>query len=197
MSGRFFLDTNIFACAFDARAPARAKRASQLIRRAADTGKGIVSYQVVQEFFNVRFVVSRNPWVQRRPFTVFGLLATQSSSVLYVGALRIAREYRLAWYDCLIVAAALQGECTILHGEDLQHSQQIEDLPDRKPVCMTDHGWEADDDQRLTTNDQRLTTSDNRHQPPLHKPDLHIRPLLQMNAVDESDLARAQGKNHG
>jgi predicted nucleic acid-binding protein len=201
MSGRFFLDTNIFACAFDARAPARAKRASQLIRRPADTGKGIVSYQVVQEFFNVAFRRFAQPMstaeAEQYLITVFGLLATQSSSVLYVGALRIAREYRLAWYDCLIVAAALQGECTILHGEDLQHSQQIEDLPDRKPVCLTDHGGEADDDQRLTTNDQRLTTSDNRHHPPLHKPDLHIRPLLQMNAVDESDLARAQGKNHG
>ena len=55
MSGRFFLDTNIFAYAFDAGAPAKAKRASQLIRQAADTGKGIVSYQVVQEFFNVAF----------------------------------------------------------------------------------------------------------------------------------------------
>jgi predicted nucleic acid-binding protein len=137
MSGRFFLDTNIFACAFDAGAPARAKRASQLIRRAADTGKGIVSYQVVQEFFNAAFRRFAQPMstaeAEQYLITVFGLLATQSSSVLYVGALRIAREYRLAWYDCLIVAAALQGECTILHGEDLQHSQQIEDLRIENP----------------------------------------------------------------
>jgi predicted nucleic acid-binding protein len=51
MSGRFFLDTNIFVYifvyAFDAKAPAKARRASKLIRQAADTGTGIVSYQVV------------------------------------------------------------------------------------------------------------------------------------------------------
>src|SRR5260370_4834612 len=53
MSARFFLDTNIFIYTFDSKAPAKAKKAVQLIRRAADTGEGIISYQVVQEFFNV------------------------------------------------------------------------------------------------------------------------------------------------
>jgi predicted nucleic acid-binding protein len=138
MSGRFFLDTNIFAYAFDVEAPAKAKRASQLIRRAADTGKGIVSYQVVQEFFNVAFRRFAQPMstaeAEQYLITVFRpLLAIQSSSVLYVEGLRIAREYRLAWYDGLIVAAALQGECTLLYSEDLQHGQQIEDLRIENP----------------------------------------------------------------
>ncbi len=138
MSGRFFLDTNIFAYAFDAGAPAKAKRASQLIRRAADTGKGIVSYQVVQEFFNVAFRRFAQPMstaeAEQYLITVFRpLLAVQSSSVLYVEALRITREYKLAWYDCLIVAAALHGECTVLYSEDLQHGQQIEDLRIENP----------------------------------------------------------------
>jgi predicted nucleic acid-binding protein len=53
MSGRVFLDTNIFVYSFHTEAPAMAKRASRLIREAVDTGKGIVSYHVVQEFFNV------------------------------------------------------------------------------------------------------------------------------------------------
>lgn len=53
MSGRFFLDTNIFAYSFDTRSPAKAKLAAELIRRAADTGEGIISFQVLQEFLNV------------------------------------------------------------------------------------------------------------------------------------------------
>ncbi|HEY4902799.1 MAG TPA: hypothetical protein VIH89_04940 [Candidatus Sulfotelmatobacter sp.] len=53
MSGRFFLDTNIFVYTFDVKASAKTKQAVQLIREAVDTGRGIVSYQVVQEFFNV------------------------------------------------------------------------------------------------------------------------------------------------
>jgi predicted nucleic acid-binding protein len=53
MKDRYFLDTNIFVYAFDVNAPGKAKEARELIKRTVDTGQGIVSYQVVQEFFNV------------------------------------------------------------------------------------------------------------------------------------------------
>ena len=53
MNGRFFLDTNIFVYSFDAKNTAKAHKARQLIREGVATSKGIVSYQVVQEFFNV------------------------------------------------------------------------------------------------------------------------------------------------
>jgi predicted nucleic acid-binding protein len=55
MNDRFFLDTNLFVYTFDVKTPAKARKAAQLIRRAADTGQGIISYQVVQEFFRVAF----------------------------------------------------------------------------------------------------------------------------------------------
>ena len=50
---RFFIDTNIFVYSFDQTAPAIAKLATQLIRKALTTQKGVISFQVVQEFFNV------------------------------------------------------------------------------------------------------------------------------------------------
>jgi predicted nucleic acid-binding protein len=53
MSDRFFLDTNIFVYSFDKNAPKKSNRATKLIRRAIEARQGIVSYQVVQEFFNV------------------------------------------------------------------------------------------------------------------------------------------------
>jgi predicted nucleic acid-binding protein len=53
MSDRFFLDTNIFVYSFDRSAVMKAQKATQLIRNALKTQKGIISYQVVQEFFNV------------------------------------------------------------------------------------------------------------------------------------------------
>jgi predicted nucleic acid-binding protein len=138
MSDRFFLDTNIFVYAFDAQAPAKARRASQLIRRAADTGEGVVSHQVVQEFFNVAFRRFAQPMsvpdAEQYLITVFRpLLAVHSSSALYIEGLRIAAKYRLSWYDCLIVAAALQSQCSVLFSEDLQHGQKIEDLRIQNP----------------------------------------------------------------
>src|SRR6516165_4564753 len=53
MSGRFFLDTNVFVYSFDAGSPKKAAQSARLIKSAIETRGGIVSYQVVQEFFNV------------------------------------------------------------------------------------------------------------------------------------------------
>src|ERR1700678_2664259 len=53
MSDRFFLDTNIFVYSFDRSAVMKAQKATQLICNTLKTQKGIISYQVVQEFFNV------------------------------------------------------------------------------------------------------------------------------------------------
>jgi predicted nucleic acid-binding protein len=138
MSGRFFLDTNIFAYTFDAKAPAKARKATQLVRQAADTGQGIVSYQVVQEFFNValrRFLEPMNvAEAEQYLITVFRpLLAVHSSPALYVEALRIAGKHRIRWYDSLIVAAALESQCETLYTEDLQHGWKIEGLKIENP----------------------------------------------------------------
>src|ERR1700751_681151 len=53
MNGRFFLDTNIFVHSSDASSPKKAAQARKLIRSANETRGGIVSYQVMQEFFNI------------------------------------------------------------------------------------------------------------------------------------------------
>lgn len=140
MSGRFFLDTNIFVYTFDAKEPAKAGRASLLIRRAADTGNGVVSDQVVQEFFNVALRRFAQPMslaeAEQYLITVFRpLLAIHSSAGLYVEALRIAETYRVSWYDSLIVAAARQAECSLLYSEDLQHGQKIENLRIENPFA--------------------------------------------------------------
>lgn len=138
MSGRFFLDTNIFVYAFDERSPAKAQRAARLIRQAADTGNGVVSYQVVQEFFNVAFRRFQKPMnaaeAEQYLITVFRpLLAVHSSPALYVEAIRVAAKYRLSWYDCIIVAGALQSQCSVLYSEDLQHGQKIDNLRIESP----------------------------------------------------------------
>jgi predicted nucleic acid-binding protein len=39
----------------------------------------------------------------------------------------------LAWYDSLIVAAAIESHCGVLYSEDFQHGQQIESLRIENP----------------------------------------------------------------
>jgi predicted nucleic acid-binding protein len=138
MSGRFFLDTNVFVYTFDAKAPSKAKKASLLIRRAADTGEGIISYQVVQEFFNVALRRFAQPMTvaeaEQYLITVLRpLLAVHSSPAIYFEALRIGEKHRLSWYDSLIVAAALEGQCEKLYSEDLQDGRKIESLRIENP----------------------------------------------------------------
>src|SRR5690242_3864730 len=130
MNGRFFLDTNIFVYSFDKKATTKARRAGQLIRQAVATRKGIVSYQVVQEFFSVALRRFAQPMTateaEQYLAVVFRpLLAIHSSQALYGEALRLSTRLSLSWYDSLIVAAAVEGLCTTLYSEDLQHGQQI------------------------------------------------------------------------
>ena len=130
MSGRFFLDTNVFVYSFDSNAPKKAAQSMKLIRRAIETRGGIVSYQVVQEFFNValrRFAkpMSNADAEQYLSTTFRPLLSVHSSPALYGEALRISARFRLAWYDSLIVASAIEGQCDVLYSEDLQDGQQI------------------------------------------------------------------------
>jgi len=140
MNGRFFLDTNIFVYSFDRSSAAKARRSSQLIRQAVATRKGIVSYQVVQEFFNVALRRFAQPMTvaEAEQFlgTVFRrLLAVHSSQALYSEALRLKEKHRLSWYDSLIVAAAIEAQCSVLYSEDLQHGQRFGDLQVENPFA--------------------------------------------------------------
>ena len=42
-------------------------------------------------------------------------------------AMDIKKRYRFSYWDSLIIASALENNCSILYSEDMQHSQVIED----------------------------------------------------------------------
>lgn len=138
MSDKFFLDTNVFVYAFDDRNPGKRHTALGLIRRAAIGQAGAVSYQVIQEFFNVVLVKSavRMRHEDARQFLVTVLrpmLAVHSSVTLFNEAIALQERYRLSWYDSLIVAAASQAGCNLLYTEDLQDGQRFGDVLVRNP----------------------------------------------------------------
>jgi len=138
MKGKFFLDTNIFVYSFDANFPTKSGRAKQLIRDAVATRKGVVSYQVVQEFLNVALRRFDQPFTateaQQYLSTIFRpLLAVHSSQALFTEALQLTDSYRLSWYDSLVVAAALASGCDTLYSEDLQHGQKFGTLQIKNP----------------------------------------------------------------
>jgi predicted nucleic acid-binding protein len=138
MSDRFFLDTNIFVYSFDQSSAVKARKAAQLIREALTTQKGVISYQVVQEFFNVALRRFSQPMhasdAEQYLITVFRpLLAVHSSQALYVEALHLHAQAGLSWYDALIVSSAIQARCDLLFTEDLQHGRRFGTLQVRNP----------------------------------------------------------------
>ena len=133
MSDRFFLDTNIFVYSFDHSTARKTEEADRLINQALTTGKGVISYQVVQEFFNVAYRRFPEPMhiEQAEQFlssVLRPLWAVYSSPDLCLRALQILDRFRLQWYDALIVAGALEAKCGILYSEDFQNGQKFDDL---------------------------------------------------------------------
>jgi len=148
MNGRFFLDTNIFVYSFDASSPKKAAQSRKLIRHAIETGGGIVSYQVVQEFFNVglrRFSkpMSSADAEQYLSTTFRPLLSVHSSQALNGEALRIGARFQLPWYDSLIVASAIEGQCGVLYSETFRMDSRLE--ASRSPTRLPDRSnpWKS------------------------------------------------------
>jgi predicted nucleic acid-binding protein len=138
MNAKFFLDTNIIVYAFGQSFPEKSKIAQHLVANGAADKQAIISYQVVQEFINVALRGFRVaiPTADLESFVLtalFPMMAISSSPSLVIEGLRLQRAHQLAWYDSLIVAAALQGGCKVLYTEDMQDGRRFGDLIIQNP----------------------------------------------------------------
>jgi predicted nucleic acid-binding protein len=112
MSAKFFLDTNILVSAFDQNFPEKVKIAQRLVIDGAADKRGIISYQVVQEFINValrgfRLAITKSELESFVLTALFPMMAISSSPTLVIEALRLHGASQLSWYDALIIAAAI------------------------------------------------------------------------------------------
>jgi predicted nucleic acid-binding protein len=138
MSDRFFIDTNVFVYSLDPVDPRKARIAEGLVTRGVDSRLGVISYQVVQEFMNVslrKFKATMSVTELELFFfkILLPMMTIPSSSGLFLEALRLQKANQIGWYDSLIVAAAIQGDCEILYSEDLQHGRRFGDLVVQTP----------------------------------------------------------------
>jgi predicted nucleic acid-binding protein len=138
MSDKYFLDTNILVYSLDPVDPRKAAIAEELVTRGVGSRLGMISYQVVQEFMNVSLRQFRATMTVTELELYFfkvllPLMKIPSSSGLFLEALRLQKADLIAWYDSLIIAAALQGGCKVLYSEDLQHERRFGDLVIQNP----------------------------------------------------------------
>lgn len=128
--GPVFLDTNIFVYAFLASEPRKRTKAVELIEACLGSGRGSISYQVVQEFANVarKKFATRLSSEDCKAFidaAMQPLNRVASSTGLIHTALDLQDELKYSFYDCVMVAAAIQAGAETLYTEDLQHWQLV------------------------------------------------------------------------
>ncbi len=133
MKGKFFLDTNVFVYSFDDTAREKQRQARELIKSALRSGNGHISFQVIQEFFNVatrKFITPMSLLNSKEYFDkVFMQLEVVYPDGDYVKtALDIAATTGYSLYDSLIISAALKAGCNTLYTEDMQDGQNIRNL---------------------------------------------------------------------
>lgn len=138
MSAKYFVDTNIFVYSFDNGQPVKKARAMALIQNALETGLGIISTQVIQEFLNVatqKFAVPMKIEDAREYLRLVmnPLCQIYPDLALYENCLELQAETRYSFYDSLILAAALRGRCEILYSEDLQDGQEVRGIKITNP----------------------------------------------------------------
>jgi predicted nucleic acid-binding protein len=132
---RPFLDTNVLVYAVlsdDPRCPA----AERLL-----AAGGAISVQVLNEFANVARGKLKWPW--RDIEAMLALVRSRSGRVrdislsTHEAALVLARDHGFAFYDALIVAAALEAGCDTLFTEDMQHGRKFGGLTIVNPFLET------------------------------------------------------------
>jgi predicted nucleic acid-binding protein len=138
MNDKYFLDTNIFIYSFDKSDKMKQKTSMSLINSAMENNLGVVSYQVVQEFFNVALRKFEKPLSSKDARTylqnvMLPLCEFFPSIPFYEKSLTIKVETGFSFYDSLIVTAALESKCTLLYTEDLQHERVVRELTIRNP----------------------------------------------------------------
>lgn len=124
-AGKAFVDTNILVYAQDRDAPAKRRRSREVIAELAASGTGVISTQVVQEFY---VATTRKMGVDPlfakgilRTFTAFEI--TQTSLDLIEDAVDCSILNQISFWDALIVAAAAATGCSTIYSEDLNAGQ--------------------------------------------------------------------------
>ena len=128
MSARSFFDTNVLIYADDKAAPAKQRRALDLVAQHRLAGTGVVSLQVLQEYFvTVTRKLHVDPRIARRKVELlaeFDVAAPGVGDIL--AAIDLHRLHGFSFWDALVLRAAKQSGCRVIFSEDMQQAREID-----------------------------------------------------------------------
>jgi predicted nucleic acid-binding protein len=130
MSDRIFIDSNVFLYAVEEQDAAKAERAWEWLRHLFSSGRGVANLQVMNEVANVLFKRGR-----LQPETVFEIIdayapfGTSSIGTETVIAARVIRmETDYSWWDCILLASAIELGCRQFLSEDMKDGDSVRGL---------------------------------------------------------------------
>lgn len=140
MNARTFVDTNILIYAHDVDAKDKHLTAKSALRELWSERTGVLSPQVLQEFYENVTKKIPNPLSKesaRLVVSAYAIWCVGTTSVEISNAFRIEDESRIGFWDALIVASALQSGASRILSEDLNGGQTIAGMRIENPFRVT------------------------------------------------------------
>jgi predicted nucleic acid-binding protein len=130
MPDRSFFDTNVLIYADDKATPAKQRRALELLAEHRRAKTGVVSMQVLQEYFvTVTRKLGVDATIARRKVELlaeFDVAVPDVADVL--AAIDLHRLHAFSFWDALVIRSAGQSGCRVLFSEDMQAGREIDGL---------------------------------------------------------------------
>jgi|SRR5450432_339620 len=125
---RSFFDTNVLIYADDRATPAKQRRALELMAEHRRAGTGVVSLQVLQEYFvTVTRKLKVDARIARRKVELlaeFDVATPEVADIL--AAIDLHRLHGMSFWDALVLRSARQSGCSVLLTEDMQDARAMD-----------------------------------------------------------------------
>ena len=128
MSNKIFVDSNVLIYAHDLDEPQKRAIAIQIFEDLWLARTGVLSMQVLQEFYSVATRKIRSPLprpIAREAIERLAPWCIATTPLEIAAAFRIEDSAKISFWDAMIVAAALKGGAAQILSEDMNHGQTI------------------------------------------------------------------------
>jgi predicted nucleic acid-binding protein len=137
--GKVFVDTNVIVYAYDISAGEKHHKAMGTMKDLWSEGHGIISTQVLQEFFvSVTRKITKPLDVASAKAIVKDLSKWKTVTIdgeIILDAIDIHAEHRYSFWDSVIIASALSGGAGTLLSEDLSDKHKIKGIVLENPFA--------------------------------------------------------------
>ncbi len=140
MTAKVFVDTNVLVYVYDRSDPVKQRRALEVLDQLRLTGAGLISTQVLAEFFNATTRRLRAPLTIEEAYGRLEMLiqvwtVVELSGLTVLEAARAVRDYQMSFWDAQIWATARLNQIPIVFSEDFNSGAMIEGVRFANPFA--------------------------------------------------------------